>query len=49
MVKPRDTQSNKAEGPTLEEVERIERILSDTTPRPKLAGTGSNSLGSATR
>lgn len=49
MVKPRDEQSNKAEGPTLEEMERIERIFSDnSTPRPKI-GTGSNSLGSGTR
>ncbi|XP_073814597.1 WD repeat-containing protein 44 isoform X2 [Musca autumnalis] len=45
VVKPRDEQSNKAEGPTQEE---IERIFNDNTPRPKL-GTGSNSLGSATR
>ncbi|XP_075148282.1 uncharacterized protein LOC142222167 isoform X2 [Haematobia irritans] len=49
VVKPRDEQSNKAEGPTLEEMERIERIFSDNnSPRPKL-GTGSNSLGSGTR
>lgn len=49
VVKPRDEQSNKAEGPTLEEMERIERIFSDnSTPRPKI-GTGSNSLGSGTR
>ncbi|XP_058982551.1 WD repeat-containing protein 44 isoform X3 [Musca domestica] len=48
VVKPRDDQSNKAEGPTQEEIERIERIFNDNTPRPKL-GTGSNSLGSATR
>lgn len=49
MVKPRDEASNKAEGPSREEIERIERILNDNIQRPKLAGTGSNSLGSATR
>lgn len=49
MVKPRDEASNKAEGPSQEEIERIERILNENIQRPKLAGTGSNSLGSATR
>ena len=49
MVKPRDEASNKAEGPSREEIERIERILNENIQRPKLAGTGSNSLGSATR
>ncbi|XP_055848961.1 WD repeat-containing protein 44 isoform X3 [Episyrphus balteatus] len=49
VVKPRDEASNKAEGPTQEEIDRIEKILMENLPRPKLAGTGSNSLGSATR
>uniref|UniRef100_A0A1A9V5Z4 WD repeat-containing protein 44 n=1 Tax=Glossina austeni TaxID=7395 RepID=A0A1A9V5Z4_GLOAU len=49
VVKPRDEECNKAEGPTQEEIERIERILNDNIQRPKLAGTGSNSLGSTTR
>ncbi|XP_065372033.1 WD repeat-containing protein 44 isoform X2 [Calliphora vicina] len=49
VVKPRDEASNKAEGPSQEEIERIERILNENIQRPKLAGTGSNSLGSATR
>ncbi|XP_065372032.1 uncharacterized protein LOC135963946 isoform X1 [Calliphora vicina] len=48
VVKPRDEASNKAEGPSQEEIERIERILNENIQRPKLAGTGSNSLGSAT-
>lgn len=49
VVKPRDEASNKAEGPTQEEIDRIEKILMENLPRAKLAGTGSNSLGSATR
>lgn len=49
VVKPRDEASNKAEGPTQEEIDRIEKILMENIPRAKLAGTGSNSLGSATR
>lgn len=49
MVKPCDEESNKAEGPTQEEIQRVERLLNENIHRPKLAGTGSNSLGSATR
>lgn len=49
VVQPTDEACNKAEGPTQEEIERIEKILMDNAVRPKLAGTGSNSLGSATR
>lgn len=49
MVKPCDEESNKAEGPTLEEMQRVERLLHENLYRPKLAGTGSNSIGSATR
>ncbi|KAH8383300.1 hypothetical protein KR009_007942 [Drosophila setifemur] len=49
VVKPRDEASNKAQGPSQDEIERIEKMLMDNANRPKLAGTGSNSLGSATR
>lgn len=52
VVKPRDEECNKAEGPTQEEIDRIEKILMNnvnSVSRAKLAGTGSNSLGSATR
>ncbi|XP_037910753.1 WD repeat-containing protein 44 isoform X2 [Hermetia illucens] len=52
VVKPHDEAENKAEGPSKEEIDRIERILlenTNTKPKPKLAGTGSNSLGSSTR
>ncbi|XP_004536890.1 uncharacterized protein LOC101454024 isoform X2 [Ceratitis capitata] len=49
VVKPRDEACNKAEGPTQEEIKRIEQILMDDGARPILAGTGSNSLGSGTR
>ncbi|XP_037940955.1 uncharacterized protein LOC119673914 isoform X2 [Teleopsis dalmanni] len=49
VVQPRDEQCNKAEGPTQEEIERMEQLLVNSTMRPKLSGTGSNSLGSATR
>ncbi|XP_036324217.1 uncharacterized protein LOC118737660 isoform X3 [Rhagoletis pomonella] len=49
VVKPRDEACNKAEGPTQEEIKRIEQILMDEGARPILAGTGSNSLGSGTR
>ncbi|XP_032311531.1 WD repeat-containing protein 44 isoform X2 [Drosophila ananassae] len=49
VVKPRDEASNKAQGPPQDEIERIEKMLMENANRPKLAGTGSNSLGSATR
>lgn len=49
MVKPRDEASNKAQGPSQDEIERIEKMLMESASRPKLAGSGSNSLGSATR
>ncbi|XP_067619100.1 uncharacterized protein [Eurosta solidaginis] len=49
VVKPRDEACNKAEGPTQDEIKRIEQILMDDGARPILAGTGSNSLGSGTR
>lgn len=49
MVKPRDEASNKAQGPPQDEIERIEKMLMENACRPKLAGSGSNSLGSATR
>lgn len=49
VVKPCDEASNRAEGPTIEEMQRVERLLNENIQRPKLAGTGSNSLGSATR
>ncbi|XP_070142965.1 WD repeat-containing protein 44 isoform X2 [Drosophila kikkawai] len=49
VVKPRDEASNKAQGPSQDEIERIEKMLMENANRPKLAGTGSNSLGSATR
>ncbi|XP_030370197.1 WD repeat-containing protein 44 isoform X2 [Scaptodrosophila lebanonensis] len=49
VVKPRDEASNKAQGPSQDEIERIEKMLMENASRPKLAGTGSNSLGSATR
>ncbi|XP_030244711.1 WD repeat-containing protein 44 isoform X2 [Drosophila navojoa] len=49
VVKPRDEASNKAQGPSQDEIERIEKMLMENASRPKLAGSGSNSLGSATR
>nr|XP_017092212.2 WD repeat-containing protein 44 isoform X2 [Drosophila bipectinata] len=49
IVKPRDEAGNKAQGPPQDEIERIEKMLMENANRPKLAGTGSNSLGSATR
>ncbi|XP_055699891.1 WD repeat-containing protein 44-like isoform X1 [Phlebotomus papatasi] len=55
VVKPQDEEANKAEGPSKEEIERIERIrgeILNSTPRERgvnLSGTGTNSLGSATR
>ncbi|XP_032596408.1 WD repeat-containing protein 44 isoform X2 [Drosophila grimshawi] len=49
VVKPRDEASNKAQGPSQDEIERIEKMLMESASRPKLAGSGSNSLGSATR
>ncbi|EDW53428.1 GM12834 [Drosophila sechellia] len=49
VVKPRDEASNKAQGPSQDEIERIEKMLMENANRPKLAGTGSNSLGSSTR
>lgn len=49
VVKPRDEASNKAQGPPQDEIERIEKMLMENACRPKLAGSGSNSLGSSTR
>ncbi|GAB0088186.1 WD repeat-containing protein 44 [Sergentomyia squamirostris] len=55
VVKPQDEEANKAEGPPRDELERIERIrgeIMSSTPRERginLSGTGTNSLGSATR
>lgn len=49
MVKPKDEASNKAAGPSKEEIERVEKLLMENVPRSKLAGTGSNSLGSSTK
>uniref|UniRef100_A0A1B0CE02 WD repeat-containing protein 44 n=1 Tax=Lutzomyia longipalpis TaxID=7200 RepID=A0A1B0CE02_LUTLO len=55
VVKPQDEEANKAEGPSQEEIARIERIrgeILNSTPRDRgisLSGTGTNSLGSATR
>ncbi|XP_034488140.1 WD repeat-containing protein 44 isoform X2 [Drosophila innubila] len=49
VVKPRDEASNKAQGPSQDEIERIEKMLMESASRPKLAGSGSNSLGSSTR
>ncbi|XP_055589778.1 WD repeat-containing protein 44 isoform X2 [Uranotaenia lowii] len=54
VVKPTDGAFNKAEGPSREEIERVERIRQEimgntASTRASLAGTGTNSLGSGTR
>lgn len=54
VVKPQDEAANKAEGPSKEEIERIEKIRaeifgSNAMQRLSLAGTGTNSLGNGTR
>lgn len=55
VVKPQDEEANKAEGPSNEELERIEKIRAEifgtysTTQRVHLAATGSNSLGNGMR
>lgn len=55
VVKPQDEAANKAEGPSKEEIERIERIRAEilgtdgSKDRVNLAGTGTNSLGNGMR
>lgn len=54
VVKPQDEAANKAEGPSKEEIERIERIRAEifgtnAAQRMNLAGTGTNSLGNGMR
>lgn len=56
VVKPQDEAANKAEGPSKEEIERIEKIRAEIfgtnitqTQRLSLAGTGTNSLGNGVR
>lgn len=55
VVKPQDEEANKAEGPSKEEMERIERIRAEilgtdgSKDRINLAGTGTNSLGNGMR
>lgn len=54
VVKPTDGAFNKAEGPSREEIERVERIRQEimgntASTRANLSGTGTNSLGSGTR
>lgn len=54
VVKPQDEAANKAEGPSKEEIQRIERIRAEifgstASQRLSLAGTGTNSLGNGTR
>ncbi|XP_031619589.1 WD repeat-containing protein 44 isoform X2 [Contarinia nasturtii] len=55
VVKPQDEEANKAEGPSKEELERIEKIRAEifgtnsTAQRPHLSATGSNSLGNGMR
>lgn len=54
LVKPQDEAANKAEGPSKEEMERIERIHMEIfgknlSERSSLLGIGSNSLGNETR
>lgn len=55
VVKPQDEAANKAEGPSKEEIERVERIRAEilggstTTDRKMLAGTKTNSLGNEMR
>lgn len=55
VVKPQDEEANKAEGPSKEELERIEKIRAEifgtnsAIQRPHLSATGSNSLGNGMR
>ncbi|XP_055322901.1 WD repeat-containing protein 44 isoform X2 [Sitodiplosis mosellana] len=55
VVKPQDEEANKAEGPSKEELERIEKIRAEifgtniNLQRPHLSATGSNSLGNGMR
>lgn len=54
VVKPQDEASNKAEGPSKEELERIARVRAEifgtnSSERVHLACTGSNSLGNGMR
>lgn len=54
VVKPQDEENNKAEGPTREELERIQRIRTellgnDSKERIYFSGTGTNSLGNEMR
>ncbi|XP_058824445.1 WD repeat-containing protein 44 isoform X2 [Topomyia yanbarensis] len=54
VVKPTDGAFNKAQGPSREEIERVEKIRQDimgntAITRASLSGTGTNSLGSGTR
>lgn len=55
VVKPQDEEANKAEGPSKEELERIEKIRAEIfgtnsiPQRPHLSATGSNSLGNGMR
>ncbi|XP_055634627.1 WD repeat-containing protein 44 isoform X2 [Toxorhynchites rutilus septentrionalis] len=54
VVKPTDGAFNKAQGPSREEIERVEKIrleiMGNTAlTRASLSGTGTNSLGSGTR
>ncbi|XP_062536969.1 uncharacterized protein LOC134205601 isoform X2 [Armigeres subalbatus] len=54
VVKPTDGAFNKAEGPSREEIERVERIRQEimgktACTRASLSGTGTNSLGSGIR
>lgn len=54
VVKPQDEAANKAEGPSREELERIEKIRAEifsnnNVDRMSLSGTGTNSLGNGMR
>ncbi|XP_055551392.1 WD repeat-containing protein 44 isoform X2 [Wyeomyia smithii] len=53
VVKPTDGAFNKAQGPSREEIERVEKmrqeIMGNTAVTRALSGTGTNSLGSGTR
>ncbi|XP_058443266.1 WD repeat-containing protein 44 isoform X2 [Malaya genurostris] len=54
VVKPTDGAFNKAQGPSREEIERVEKIRQEimgntAVTRASLSGTGTNSLGSGTR
>lgn len=54
VVKPQDEAANKAEGPSKEEIERIEKIRAEifgtnSSERLNLSAIGTNSLGNGTR